>query len=156
MKKIIFLKNLYYDEKIKLVEPNKNIANSYLKKSEKSLISSKALLEIENYEDAITLAYFSMYNCLTSLLFKTGIKSENHAASIILLKEIFNINNSQITEAKKERIDKQYYIDESTTRKETEEIIECAEEFNAYIEDFISKLNISDISKYREKLKQII
>jgi len=39
-----------------------------------------------------------------ALLFKVGIKSENHTASILLLKELFGLDNSKILNAKKERM----------------------------------------------------
>ena len=65
----------------------------------------------------------SMYHLLTSLLFKAGIKCENHTGAIIILKEIFEIDNKFILLAKKERVDKQYYVDFSVTKIEVEEFI---------------------------------
>ena len=75
------------------------------------------------FEESVGLAYYSMYHLLIALLFKVGIKSENHSASVILLKEIFNQDNKKIFEAKTERIDKQYYIDFKITKSDVEETI---------------------------------
>ena len=75
-------------------------------KSEKSLISAKTLITIENFDDATALIYYSMYYSVLGLLFKCGIKSENHTGTIILLKEVLDINNEQLQNAKKKREDK--------------------------------------------------
>ena len=87
MKKINFLIKLHKDNKLKEVEPIDEIKMAYLQRSDESISSAKALLKINNLKDAVALAYYSMYHSLLALLFRIGIKSENHAASIILLKE---------------------------------------------------------------------
>ena len=111
MKILVFLRKLKKDEKLKLVKGSLNVEKAYLKKSESNMVSSKALLKIDKFEEATSLAYYSAYNSLLALFFRVGIKSENHTASIFLLNKIFDIDNSFISFAKKERIDKQYYID---------------------------------------------
>ncbi|MFH1432388.1 MAG: DNA-binding protein, partial [archaeon] len=60
--------------------------------------------------------------------FMTGIKCENHSASIILLKKIYSIDNTKISHAKKERIDKQYYIDFRITKDDAEDIIRLSQQ----------------------------
>jgi uncharacterized protein (UPF0332 family) len=97
-----------------------------------------------------------MYHILTALLFRTGIKSENHSVSIILLKKIYGIDNSKISYYKKERIDKQYYVDFKITKEEVEDSIKNAEIFNNKIIDFISKLRNQEIKKYRDNFITII
>ena len=111
MKKANFLNKLYRKEKLLLVEPSEEIKKAYLQSSDESISSVKALLEIGNLKDAVALAYYSMYYCLLALLFRIGIKCENHAAAIILLTEVFGIDNASISKAKGERIDNQYYVD---------------------------------------------
>ena len=64
-----------------------------------------------------------MYNMLTALLYFAGIRCENHSASIIILKELFGIDNSKISFAKTERVDKQYYIDFKISKTEVESLI---------------------------------
>src|SRR3989344_6674476 len=141
MKKVNFLTKLMKENKLKLVEPSEKIKDSYIKKSESNIASSKILLNNGRLEESVSLAYYSMYNITTALLFKVGIKCENHTGVIILLKELFNIDNSDITFAKKERIDKQYYTDFYITKNEVGEAIRIAENFNKEVFDFISKLN---------------
>lgn len=150
-----FLAKLYNEGKINLIEPNKNIGSSYIEKSESNLISAKILLQNNRLEESVSLAYYSMYNILTALLFSVGIKCENHSASIILLKMIFNIDNCEVFNAKKERVDKQYYTDFSITKGEVEESIKKAEDFNKSLFDFIFKINSEDILKYRGKFDNV-
>ena len=156
MKKQNFLIKLFNEKKLQLVEPNEEVCKAYLEKSEKSLRSAKATLDIGSYEDSVTLSYYSMYYLVLALFFKTGIKSENHTASIILLKEIFGIDNDVLTKAKSERIDKQYYVDFSVTKKDVEEMIRIAEHFNLEMFNFIERLNKDDIKTYQIKAKNIL
>jgi len=118
MKKIKFLIKLRKEEKLELIEPSEEIKESYILKSRSNLASSKILLENNKLEEAIALTYYSMYQIVTALFFKAGIKCENHAATIILLKELFNTENSDMSSAKAERIDKQYYTNFHITKLE--------------------------------------
>ena len=106
-----FIKKLAAEGKIKLTEPSSEVAISYMSKAEKSLISAKTLSRIENYDDATALTYYSMYYSALAVLYNCGIKSENHTGTAILLKDIFGIENTNLKDAKKERVDKQYYVD---------------------------------------------
>ena len=155
MKKINFLSKLAKEGKLSKVEPSEEIKKAYLQKADKSLISAKTLYKIENLEDSVSMAYYSMYHSLLALLFSVGIRCENHAGAIILLKEIFDIDNNVIFEAKTQRVDKQYYVDFSITKEDTNELIEKAEEFKSTIKDFISKLNNEKINQYRNKFDYI-
>ncbi len=57
------------------------------------------------------MSYYAMYDVLLALLFRVGIKCENHSGSISLLELIFEKKDlSQlILNAKKERIDKEKF-----------------------------------------------
>jgi uncharacterized protein (UPF0332 family) len=156
MKKIIFLAKLYKENKLGLVEPSNEITDSYIKKSESNLVSARILLENNKLEEAVSLAYYSMYHMLTALLFRTGIKCENHSAGIILLKEVFDIDNKDISFAKKERVDKQYYTDFHITKQEVEEAIELAKKFNNHLLDFISRLDNQKTLECRNRLKDMV
>ena len=145
-----FLNKLLKEGKLELVEPSEEIQKSYIHKSESNIISSKILLNNNRLEEAVALSYYSMYHFLTALLFKVGIKSENHSASIILLKNLFGIDNKEISFAKKERVDKQYYIDFKITKEEVIESIKKAEIFNNVMNDLISKISNKQISEIRE------
>ncbi len=156
MKKIIFLNKLRRERKLQIIEPSEEIKESYFGKSESNLASSKILLDNDKLEEAITLTYYGMYNMLIALFFKIGIKCENHTASIILLKYLFEIDNLSFEYAKKERIDKQYYTDFEIAKEEIIKAIEEAEEFNNNLFDFISKITNEDVERYRKKFDELI
>ncbi len=150
------ISKLKKEKKLLIVEPSKEISQAYMEKSLKSLKSSKVLFKIKNLEDSIALAYYSMYFALLSLLFRVGIKSENHTVSIWLLKELFEINNKPIKKAKKERINKQYYVDSKVLEREVEDLIRDAEDFVTLIFNFIETLKQDDIDCYRKKAIKIL
>lgn len=156
MKKKDFLTNIIEQGRLGLVEPSEEIKSSYLEKSESNLISAKLLLDNKRLEESVSLIYYSMYHLVIALLFKIGIKSENHSASIILLKDIFDIDNNELFNAKKERIDKQYYTDFKIAKEEVLEFLKIAEGFNNLLHDFINRLNSNDILNYKNKFKELI
>ncbi len=119
MSKINFLIKLKNQGKLELVEPSEELKEAYLRKSESYLNSAKILFQSSHLEESVSMAYYSMYYILSALLFKVGIKCENHSGSIQISKELFGLNIKDILFAKKERIDKQYYIDFHITREDT-------------------------------------
>ena len=150
MKKINFLIKLAKEKKIQAVEPNDEIKEAYIQRSNESLSSAKALVKMGNLKDAVALAYYSMYHCLLAVLFKIGIKCENHVASIILLKEVFGFDNSKISKAKSDRIDKQYYIDFSINVEETKKSIKIAEEFITNLNNLIATLTKEKVEEFHK------
>lgn len=151
-----FLARMVKEQKINLVEPSDIIANAYLEKSRKTLNSAKTILATDDFENTIALSYYSMYHLLTALLFRIGVKCENHTAAIILLQDVFGIGNESMCEARAERIDKQYYVDFDITEQETKEAIKSAEAFNAMLRDFLARLTQDEIAHYRKKAERII
>lgn len=156
MRKIAFLAKLRKEGKLQIVEPSEAVRDSYIAKSESNLSSAKILLQNNKLEESVSLAYYSMYHMLGALLFRVGIKCENHAAAIILLESVFGIDNRNISFAKKERIDKQYYTDFRIAKKDADEAIKTAEDFNKELADFISRLDNQRIEKYRKLLQELI
>ena len=102
------------------------------------------------------MAYYSMYYSVLALFFATGIKCENHTAAIILLTEVFAIDNTDLDHAKTERIDKQYYVTSAPVRDEVVALISTAESFNADLLDAIDRLTSGKIEKYRKKFQSLI
>ncbi len=97
-----------------------------------------------------------MYHALLALLFRMGIKCENHAAAIILLKTVFDIDNTTILKAKAERVDKQYYVDFEVTKDEVSDSIVAAEEFITGLTDFIEKLDEEKVRSYSQKAAMLL
>ena len=147
-----FLKKLYKDKTLQLVAPNAEVKAAYLKKSESYLASARLLQDNGRFEESVSLAYYSMYYSVLALFFATGIKCENHTAAIMLLEDIFGIDNSAIESAKSERIDKQYYVATAPVRDEVIALIKTAESFNAELLDVIDRLTNEKIESVRKKL----
>ena len=156
MKKISFLSKLRDKGSLEFVEGSVEVEKSYKTKSDSYIGSSKLLLENQKLEEAVSLAYYSMYYILLSLLFKVGIKCENHSASIIILKEVFEVDNTDIFYAKTERIDKQYYVNFKVTKHDVEDLIKKAEKFRRDLQDFIARLNSEKIENCRKKLESLL
>jgi uncharacterized protein (UPF0332 family) len=162
MKEIIFLKKLRKTGKLKLVEPSEEMKLSYLTKSENCLKSSKILFKNKLYENSTSEAYYCIYNSLLALLFKIGIKSENHSASIILFEKLFD--NQELAKialwAKEERIDKQYYVETQQIIKATKdscnEMIMKAEDFLLKIKVIINELGNEDIKDLRKNFEELL
>ncbi len=150
MKNIKFLIKLKKEGKINLMASSEEVKESYLKDSESYFISSKMLFKDNRLKESTQLIYFSIYYSILALLFKIGIKSENHACSIILLKEIFGLDNSFALILQKKRVGT-YYPDFELEKQELNELIQKAEEFNLNLLDFISKLTNEQIKLYKNK-----
>ena len=156
-----FLQKIKKEGKLELIEPNKDISNSYLSKSDDCFKSAKLLFNNKLYENSVAMSYYSMYNALIALLFKIGIKCENHSASILLLKLLFKKEElfKMISRAKKERIDKQYYVtteDNSVTDQDAKNLLDSAEKFVLKIKLLIKKLNNKEIENIYTDFNNII
>lgn len=155
-----FLNKLKKEGKLELIEPSENICSSYSEKSANCLKSAKILLQNNLYENSISMSYYAIYNLLLSLLFRTGIKCENHNGSILLLNLLFNEEKlyESISNAKKERLDKQYYVvaeKDNLTREIAENLLNNAEDFVLKIKVIIKNLNNGDIDDLRRKFEYI-
>lgn len=161
MQKNNFLNKLNKEDKLKLVEPSEDVCESYSAKSVNCLKSAKLLLQNKLYENSIGQSYYAMYNLLIALLFRVGIKCENHSAAILLLKLLFETNDlfKLISDAKKERIDKQYYIvseKDETTEAATQELFDDAEEFCLKMKQVIKNLSNDSIDDVRNNCQNLI
>lgn len=162
MREIIFLKKLRKAGRLELVEPSDEMKSSYLLKAENCLKSSKILYQNQLYENSISEAYYCIYNSLLSLLFKIGIKSENHSASIILFEKLFD--NKELTKivlwAKEERIDKQYYVETQqvikVTKESCNEMMIKAEDFLLRLKIIINELGNEKISQIRKSFEELL
>ena len=155
-----FLNKLKKEEMLELVEFSEDICNSYLGKSANCLKSAKLLLQNNLYENSIGMSYYSMYNLLLALLFRVGIKCENHGGSILLLKLLFGEDDlyKLISDAKKERIDKQYYVTmekDEITKEIADELLNHAEDFVLRLKLVVKNLNNDDIEELRREFEDL-
>lgn len=156
MKRQNFLIKLFREGKVQIVEPSVQVQEAYRRKSESYLISAKILLENGRLEETVSMAYYSMYYMVLALLFKTGIKCENHSGAMILLEHLYGIDSSHLAAAKRERVDKQYYVDFAITAEDVLDSIEEAEAFCADLLDFMERLHQGDISRLREEALRLL
>ncbi|MBW2989227.1 HEPN domain-containing protein [Candidatus Woesearchaeota archaeon] len=149
------------EEKLGLVEPSEDICSSYIGKSSDCLRSAKILFQNSLYENSVAMSYYAMYNLLLALLFRAGIKCENHSGSILLLKLLFDkvdLSN-MISDGKKERIDRQYYITtkkDELTKGSAGGLLDCAESFVLDIRSLISNLDNESIEELRKSFKVLV
>lgn len=162
MKKSGFLNKLKKDGKLELVEPSEEICSSYLDKADKCLKSARLLLQNNLYENSISMSYYVMYNSLIALFFKIGIKCENHSGSILLFKKLFDRIDlfKIISFAKKERIDKQYYVaskqNSFLTKESAQDMLSKAEEFIVQMKLLIKSLNYEEMGRLRKEFRAFL
>lgn len=157
MRKQDFLNKLKEEEKIELADPSEEICSSYLEKADNCLKSAKILLQNKLYENSVSMSYYAMYDSLLALFFKTGIKCENHSGSILLFKKLYGRIDlfKIISSAKKERIDKQYYViskqNFTLTEESAKDMLLQAEKFLIQIKLIIKDLKIEEIENIRKR-----
>ncbi len=155
-----FLNKLERERKIVVIEPSENICDSYSEKSANCLTSARLLLQNNLYENSIAMSYYAMYNSLLALLFRVGIKCENHSASILLLKVLFGEDelSATISAAKKERVDKQYYVTlekDEITQEIADELLSSAEDFVVRVKTIMERLTYDSIGQMRDRFIQM-
>jgi len=153
-----YIKDLYNKSILRLVDIKSNIFENYLKEADDQLDIMDLMFERKYIKQAVVNAYYSMYNALLALLFRYGIKSENHNASIFLLKHLFLKDNlfSIIENSKKERINKQYYPNSEIVIGNVKILMEDAREFVLRIKEIIDKTSKEDIDVVLKRFKELL
>jgi uncharacterized protein (UPF0332 family) len=151
-----FFRKLQHEHRLILVVPSMEIAGSYLAKSDSFLDSARILREAEHLEEAVSMAYYSMYHAMTALLFRTGIRCENHAGAIMLLDELFGMDISALDDAKRMRVDTQYYVDRTISMEDVEELIRVAGDFHDLVHDRIDRITGDEIARVRKAMGRIL
>lgn len=161
MAKYNFLFKLMKEGVLDLVDLSEQISKSYLIKSDNCKIAAKAVFDAGIYENAVSEAYYSMYNTVMALFYKCGIKCENHSAAVILIQKLFNLEKLYLVfaEMKKERIDNQYYVPLENalplSKEQCEERLKQSSKFNSLLRFHIEKLTIEDIKEIRKKFIEL-
>ncbi|MBR9705103.1 hypothetical protein GOV12_06840 [Candidatus Pacearchaeota archaeon] len=144
---------------LKLIEPNENMSQSYIKLAESS-IGTMNRERNKNNIFSISAGYYSMYYSLYSILINIGIKCEIHQCTIKFLEKFLNNFYSKedinkIYSAFKLRNIAQYYVDKILDEKEINNLIINAPEFLAKSKQILSSLNEDQINEIRDKFKEI-
>ena len=91
-----------------------------------------------------------------ALFFACGIKCENHTAASWLLIDVFGIDNIALEAARKERLDKEYYVPAAPVSPDVEALIKTAETFNAVLLDKIERMTKEEIENYRARFRKML
>ncbi len=125
------------------MEPTiKDLIKGYIEKADKKLSVARRLLETEDFEDAVSRAYYAVYHAAQALLLSEGERAETHKGVVTLFGLLFvktgkfkkNLGK-YLANLKDDRERSDYevfsYIDKETAETavtETEEFIrECKE-----------------------------
>ncbi len=136
---------------IKLVKPNENLSQAYLKKAYSSLNMLTSAIEKKEYEWMASTAYYARYFAVYALMMKCGIQSEIHDCTLHIVKKIFGLHETykELEKAKKLRIDLQYYV---TTHIPSEiEETKDAYEFVLEMDDYV--FAFKSVGEVREQLQ---
>ena len=141
---------------IKLIEPNANMSNSYLKMAEESIY---VLNGVKNSRIWLaTTTYYIFYYSLYSLMLRIGVKCEIHACSLEFMKKCLieyydETDMKMIEKAFSARIDLQYYSDRPVDERIINETSKYCKDFYIKTKDIISKITETQIDLVRKKLK---
>ena len=67
----------------------KALINGYIQKAEKKLEVAEKLLKSDDYEDAVSRAYYTVFHTAQSLLLTEGEKAESHKGVVTLFGLLF-------------------------------------------------------------------
>ena len=145
---------------IRIVRPNDNLSEAYLKKANEAL---KVMGKIKGISKnwSVSSAYYARYNAIYALLAKCGIKSEIHDCTLTLFRFLFDEDFDEnlfdeIDDAKEQRINTQYYTNRGLNKKEYQKNVKNTPEFVLELESFITSLTKDEIKEIREDLKNLI
>ncbi len=141
---------------LKLIEPNTNLAQAYLKKSEEAI---ETMSEISNKGWKISTAYYAMYFSLYSILQRIGIKSEIHKCTILFaqsyLTDYFTDEELNFLEqAMEQRIENQYYTNPQINQEFYIKVVNIIPKFFVKCKSIIYRITDEDITNIRNIIKK--
>ncbi len=130
---------------IKIIQPSKNLSDSYLKRAK----SDQKNIEKQNSIWKVIISYYACYNALYALLIRYGIKSEIHSCSILLTQYFERLKRFAgfLEDLKENRINTQYYL-----KKPKSPNPETINEFINMCELEVIECNQKKIEKIKEQL----
>ncbi|MFP4115795.1 MAG: HEPN domain-containing protein [Candidatus Aenigmatarchaeota archaeon] len=138
MRKLDWCKNK--KKGIEITEPSKNLAKSYMKKSENSL---KTMNSTPAEDWKVTTAYYTCYQALYALLQRTGINSEIHDCTIELMR-FFDFDEEDINfikGLKEKRIDAQYYVTKEVKLEDENKV----KDFRLKCKELLEETNFDEV-----------
>ena len=144
---------------IRIVEPNENLAHSYIKMAEDA-IGTMSRERSYNLVFSISAAYYSMYYSLYSVLMKIGIKCEIHSCTLELMRTLLSdIYSGEDFMAIKRAFDlrgiAQYYADRIIKTDEIDFVMKSVPIFLSKSKGILSRINEKDISALRKRIEEM-
>ncbi len=144
-------------EGIRLIEPNENLAEGYIKMAE-AAIGTMSRERNFNMQFAISACYYSMYYSVYAILMKIGIKCEIHACTLEFMKKLpFDFYSKEdfkiISKAFDARNTSQYYVDKIVAKEEIDFIMANAPYFLGKSKEVLSKINEKDVKRIRGEIE---
>lgn len=136
---------------IKLIEPNQNLAEEYIRNAEETLIALKEIDGKSNIWSA-TMKYYFEYFCFYAVLMKVGIKCEIHECTLEVCRlletiEVLPEGISEVLEKDKAlRLDNQYYLKNKNIKVDYNTLNDLL----LQTKDIINKLTLTKINRVRE------
>ncbi len=140
---------------IRIIEPNENLSDEYLKYAEETLLILKEIDGKSNMWLATSKYYFE-YFCFYSILMKLGIKCEIHDCTIelcrFLEKEeiLFDDFTATLEKDKELRIENQYYLKNTKVEIDYDELTN----FLLKTKEVLNNLDYDLINKIRGEMNE--
>jgi len=139
---------------IELIEPNENMAESYIGMAEESIV---VLNSIKNSHIWIaTTSYYIFYYSLYALMMRIGVKCEIHTCSIEFMRQHLlcfytKEDTDRIRQAFRSRIDLQYYADRPVDKKAIAQSKDYCKTFFLKTKDILSAITEDEIEAIRKE-----
>lgn len=143
---------------IKLIEPNENLASSYMKMAEDAIGTMNREKDY-NLVFAVSACYYSMYYSLYSVMMEIGVKCEIHSCSLEFMRLLDFYSKEDIKVINKAfglRNTIQYYVDKIVEREDINFIIMQAPFFLNKSKNILSRINETDIENIRRKIQEVM
>ena len=139
---------------ISLVEPNKNLADSYILKSEDSL---KEITNSQSKDWKVITAYYSTYQSLYAVLSRIGIKCEIHECTIKFMRKFLSKYFTEeecnfIKKSCESRNNVQYYTNKDITDSQRNLMIKKSPEFVVKCKNILQKITEQEINSIRNEV----
>lgn len=160
---IMKLQNLEWCKKqvrgLKLVAPNANLTDVYIKKAESALNMLASALEKNEVDWVVTTSYYAKYFALYSIFAKCGIKCEIHDCTIAAMKILFVDQNlmspelyNDLEESKNLRTELQYYAYKEFDKEKVLQLARSAAEFVLKMQEYLQHFGTNEIELIRKNI----
>ena len=141
---------------IRLIEPNDNLASSYLKMAE-DFLGTMNRERRYNLRSAISACYYSMYYSLYAILMRLGIKCEIHSCTLEFMKKaLTDFYSREYIKTIKKAFDlreiAQYHVEKIILREDSDYVMGQAPLFFNRSKEILAGINENITKHIREKI----